>query len=109
MSWRSRRLKSSSWRSGKELEVRPGEGGPGDGDQEAEGSEAGCPGVGTSGLVAGGGFMGVVRCPRGVEKVKVTLPSLPPPTPINSFNAFFTKSCPVAILEGQGDILVAEV
>ena len=69
-------MRSSSWRSDKELEVRPGDGGPGDGGQEAEGSEAGGPGVGTSGLVAGGGFRGVLRCPRGVEKVRVTLPSL---------------------------------
>ena len=29
--------------------------------------------------------------------------------PMNTFTAFFTKSCPVAILECQGDILVAEV
>ena len=76
MSWRSRNLKSSSWRSGKKLEVRPGAKIPGDGGQEAEGSEAGGPGGGTSGLVARGGFRGVLRCPRGVEKVRVTLPSL---------------------------------
>ena len=49
---------SSSWRSGKELEVRPGARGPGDGGQEAEGSEAGGLGAGTSGLMAGGGFRG---------------------------------------------------
>ena len=49
-------MRSSSWRSGKELEVRPGARGPGDGGQEAEGSEAGGPGAGTSGLVAGEGF-----------------------------------------------------
>jgi len=66
MSWRSRSLRSSSWRSGKELEVRPGDRGP----------EAGGPGVRTSWLVVGGGFRGVLRCPRGVDKVRVTLPSL---------------------------------
>ena len=76
MSWRSRSLKSSSWRSGKELEVRPGARGPGDGGQEAEGSEAGGPGAGTSMLVAGEGFRGVLSFPRGVEKVMVTLPPL---------------------------------
>ena len=68
-------MRSSSWRSGKELEVRPGAIIPGHGGQEAEGSDAGGPGGGTSGLVAGGVFRGVLRCPRGVEKVRVTLPS----------------------------------
>ena len=63
-------------RFSKELEVRQGAGGPGDGGQEAEGSEGGGPGVGTSGLVAGGGFRVVLRGPRGVEKVRVTFPSL---------------------------------
>ena len=63
MSWRSRNLKSSSWRTGKELEVRPGAGIPGDEGQEAEVSEAGGPGAETSGLVAGGGFREVLRCP----------------------------------------------
>ena len=56
-----------------ELEVWPGARGPGDGDQEAEGLEAGGAGAGTSGLVAGGCFRGVLR---GVEKVRVTLSSL---------------------------------
>ena len=56
-----------------ELEVWPGARGPGDGDQEAEGLAAGGAGAGTSGLVAGGGFRGVLR---GVEKVRVTLSSL---------------------------------
>ena len=67
-----------------ELEVWPGARGPGDGGQEAEGSEAGGPGAGTSGLVAGGGFRGVLRCPKGVEKVRVTLPSLEVSLPFQS-------------------------
>ena len=62
MSWRSRSLKSSSWRSGKELEFRPGAIIPGDGGQEAEGSEAGGPQAGASGLGAGGVFRGVLSC-----------------------------------------------
>ena len=37
--------------------------------------------------------------------------SLPfhPQKPMNTFTAFFTKSCPVAILGGQGNISVSEV
>ena len=31
-----------------------------------------------------------------------------PQKPMNTFTALFTKSCPVAILECQGDSLVAE-
>ena len=59
-------MRSSSWRSGQELEVPPGDRSP----------EAGGPGVRTSWLVVGRGFRGVLRCPRGVDKVRVTLPSL---------------------------------
>ena len=66
-----------------ELEVWPGARGPGDGGQEAEGSEAGGAGAGTSELVAGGGFRGVLRCPRGVEKVRVTLSSLEVSLPVH--------------------------
>ena len=69
-------MRSSSWRSGKELEVRPGDGGPGDGGQEAEGSEAGGPGARAFGRGAGGDFSGALRCPSGVEKVRVIFPSL---------------------------------
>ena len=76
MSWRSRSLKSSSWRSGKELEARPGAQIPGDGGQEAEGSEAGGPGAGASVLGSVRGFRGVLSCPRVVKKARVTMPSL---------------------------------
>ena len=63
------------WRSSKELEVQPRTGGPGDGVQKGEGSEAGGPGAKASGLVAGLVFRGAFRCPRVVEKARVTLPS----------------------------------
>ena len=115
MSWRSRNLKSRTWRSGKGLEVRPGARIPGDGVQEAEGSEAGGPGARTSGLGAGGVFRGVLRRPSGGAEGLGDLailggePSLPPPAPMNLSTTFFTKSCPVAILGGQGNILVSEV
>ena len=51
----------------QEVEVPPGAGGPGEGGQEAEGSEAGGPGAKASGIGAGGGLRGVLRCPRVLE------------------------------------------
>ena len=68
---------------------------------------------------AGGDFSGVLRCHSGVEKERVILPSLEVRgRKAIHFTAriqwthslpFFTRSCSVAILECQGDILVAEV
>ena len=64
------------------------------------------------------GLRGVLKCPRMVEKARVTLPSLDvrvrkafPSTPSTNeiIHCLFQKSCAVAILGGQGDILVAEV
>ena len=66
-----------------------------------------------------GDYSGALRCPRGVKKVRVIMASLEvrekeafhinPRKPMNTFTAFFTKSCPIAILECQGDIFDAEV
>ena len=60
----------------------------------------------------------VLKCPRMVEKVRVTLPSLDvrvrkafPSNPSTNeiIHFLFQKASAVAILVGQGDILVAEV
>ena len=58
----------------------------------------------------------VLKYPRMVEKARVTLPSLDVrvrkafPSGTNEIiHCLFQKSCAVAILGGQGDILVAEV
>ena len=60
----------------QQLEVRPGVEGLGDGCPEAVGLEAGGPDARLSGLRAGGVLGGVLRCPRVVQKARVTLPSL---------------------------------
>ena len=85
-----------------------GSGGPKDEDSQA----------GELKLAAGEGFMGLLGCPRGVEKVRVALqtlvvrereaPHCTPQQPKNSSTIFYINSSPVVILGGKDDICVAD-
>ena len=61
--------------------------------------------LGALGVGEGKGDLAILR---GEGETQRSLP-LHPQKPMNTFTAFFTKSCPVAILECQSDIFEAEV